>query len=249
MWAGVAVCAVGVGCTGPQYYTPLPEQIPPPANVGGATVQIIDQRPEWEKKPFTGIVCLYDLNKSHPDAWTQLSREVSAVVSAMPQKAARVDVVVSSFRLVRSTDGVKKYHDYGAGPNPNPNAQTTTMSQTNADERKERLAAVNGNGNGDQQGLNTEASPNKLELLFTAKDDPRRMLKDHPAGASCAIQAQVRLVFANGQEQKVDIKTLNLGENTTHSGYMGEAIDSAVRAAVFQIGRQFRTAVGINPDQ
>ncbi|QJW98105.1 hypothetical protein FTUN_5685 [Frigoriglobus tundricola] len=248
MWAGLAVCAVGVGCTGPQYYTPPAEPIPGPANVGGATVQIIDQRPEWEKKPFLGVVCLYHLGKAHPDAWAQLAQETAAVVNAMPQKPVRVDVVVSSFRLVRSTDSVKKFHDYGSGPNPNPNAQTTTMSQANADERKERLSAVNGTGSG-EQGQSTDGPPNKLEMMFASKDDPRRLLKDHPGGASCAIQAQIRLVFANGQEQRVDVKTLNRGENTTHSGYMGEAMDSAARAAVFQFGRQFRNGVGLNPDQ
>src|ERR1700679_1519315 len=102
IWAGLVVCAVGVGCTGPQYYPPPPEHIPPPANVGGTAVQIIDQRPEWEKKPFTGVVCLYHLGKAHPDGWAQLAEETNAIVAALPQRPERVDVVISSFQLVRS---------------------------------------------------------------------------------------------------------------------------------------------------
>jgi hypothetical protein len=246
-WAGLVVWAVGAGCTGPQYYAPPPEKIPPPANVGGATVQIIDQRPEWEKKPFMGVVCMYHLDKTH--AWDQLAQETAAVVNAMPQKPARVEVVVSSFRVVRSVESTHKFRDFGAGPNPNPNAQMATMSRNNADERQERLAQVNGNTLTSQPGHAPDGPPNKLEMMFASKDDPRRMLKDHPGGASCEVEAQIRLIFANGPEQSVHVKTLNRGENTTNTGFMGEAMDAATRTAVFQYGRQFRTGVGLNPDQ
>src|SRR5262245_28335730 len=104
VWAALVVCAVGSGCMGPQYYTPAPEQLPQPANVNGTMVQITDQRPEWEKKPFTGKVCLYDLGKSHPNAWAQLSEEVNAIIAELPQKPERAEVVVTSFRIVRNPE-------------------------------------------------------------------------------------------------------------------------------------------------
>src|SRR5262249_26207786 len=109
VWAGLAVCAFGAGCMGPQYYTPPPEKVPAPVNVGGTTVQVVDQRPEWEKKPFTGVACLYHLGKAHPGAWEQLADEADSVVAALPQKPERVEVDVTSFRLVRSGDTAKRY--------------------------------------------------------------------------------------------------------------------------------------------
>lgn len=249
IWTGLAVCAVGVGCVGPQYYTPPPEQVPPPAVVAGTTVQIVDQRPEWEKKPFTGVVCLYHLGKAHPDAWAQLLEETNAVVNAMPQKPERVEVVVTSFRLVRSVDNTKRFHDWGAGPTPNPAARTQQITRTNAEERQQTLARVNGANTGvpDQRPV-AEGPGNKVEMALSSKDDPRRMLADHPSGASCAIQATVRLIFPGGREQSVDVKTLNRGANDTGTAYMGEAMDAAARAAVMQFGRQFRSGVGLNPD-
>ncbi len=121
------------------------------------------------------------------------------------------------------------------------------MVRANGEEREQRLAAVNG-ATSPPQGAATDGPPNKLEMMFTSKDDPRRMLKDHPSGASCAIQAKVRVVFPGGAERLVEVKTLNRGTNDTHTAYMGEAMDAAARTAVFQFGRQFRAGVGLNPD-
>jgi hypothetical protein len=215
--------------------------MPAPANVEGAAVQIIDQRPEWEKKPFTGVVCLYHLGKSHPDAWAQLAEETNAVVAAMPQKPERVEVLVSSFRLVRSGDTGGRFRDFSAGPSPNPAARTQDITRTNREEREERLSQVNGRS----ANTPTDDRPgNSVELMFSSKDDPRRALREHPLGASCSIQAQVRLVFPGGREQTLDVKTIARGANDTGTAYWGEAIDTATRSAVFQFGRQFRTGVG-----
>jgi hypothetical protein len=167
----------------------------------------------------------------------------------MPQKPERVEVVVTSFRLVRSADSAPKFRDWGAGPNPNPNAQQAAMTRANGEEREQRLAQVNGGTSVPQSRTTTDGPPNKLEMAFSSKDDPRRMLQEHPSGASCAIRAKVRLVFPGGAEQSVDVKTLNRGANDTGTAYRGEAMDSAARAAVLQFGRQFRSGVGLNPDQ
>ena len=249
IWTGLAVCAVGAGCVGPQYYTPPPEQVPPPANVGGATVQVVDQRPEWEKKPFTGVVCLYHLGKAHPDAWAQLAEETNAVVNVMPQKPERVEVAVTSFRLVRSVENTKQFRDWGAGPNANPGARTQQMVRSNGEEREQALARSGGNTGVPTPRPTADGPANKVEMALSAKDDPRRMLQDHPSGASCAIQATVRLVFPGGREQLVDVKTITRGANDSGTAYWGEAIDTAARSAVIQFGRQFRSGVGLNPDQ
>src|SRR4051812_29684501 len=84
VWAGLVVCAVG--CAGPRYYEAPAEKLPPVANVRGTTVQVIDQRPEWEKKPFTGVVSLYHLDKAQPGAWALLADEVGAAVAQLPEK-------------------------------------------------------------------------------------------------------------------------------------------------------------------
>jgi hypothetical protein len=220
--------------------------MPPPANVGGATVQIVDERPEWEKKPFTGVVCLYHLGKAHPDGWAQLAEETNAVVAAMPQKPERVDVVVSSYRLVRSADSVRRYRDLSGGPTANPSLRTQQMTQANADERERTLSQVNGGSGGPGQSHPVgDGPPNKVEMAFASKDDPRRMLQDHPAGASCSIQATVRLTYPGGQVQTVEIKTIARAPNDSGTDYYGQAIDNAARAAVIDFGHQFRAGVGV----
>jgi hypothetical protein len=267
VWAGLAMCvlcAVEVGCGGAHYYTAPPEQIPPPVNVGRTAVQIIDQRPEWEKKPFTGVVCLYHMGKAHPDAWAQLAEETNAVVAAMPQKPERVEVMVTSFRLVKSGDTAPRYHDYSAGPNPNPSARTQDMLRTNRESHQQRVAEANGTSpnapapnattpsasapTGQAPPLTDERPGNTVELMFASKDDPRRKLRVHPLGASCSIQATVRVIYPGGQERTVNVETIVRGTNTTGTGYQGEALDDAAKNALFQYGRQFRSGVGLNPD-
>ena len=205
VWAAWVVCAIG-GCSGPQYYAAPPEKIPPPVNVNGTTVQIIDQRPEWEKKPFTGVVCLYHLGKAHPDGWAQLAEETNAIVAALPQRPERVDVVISSFQLVRSGETVKQYRDLSTVQNPNPGPQSQGLARSMNDQGN----SVTGTnpGSQSQRGNAPDAAPNKLEMAFAPKDDPRRMLTDHPAGVSCSIEATIRLVFPGGREQTIPVKTI-----------------------------------------
>jgi hypothetical protein len=249
VWAGLVACAVGVGCSGPQFYDPPPTQMPAERDVGGVHVRFIDQRPEWEKKPFTGTVCLYHADKAHPGLWTQLDEETNAVIAAMPQKPERVEVEVASLRLVRVVvDPGTKFRDYGPPPNANPSARNypTPSDRDPTDLRNRQVTQGGGNTGVPPARPPGDAPANKVEMAFAAKDDPRRMLSDHPTGASCAIQAKVRLVFPGGREQTVDVKTIVRGENTTGTAYQGEAMDSAARIAVFQFGRQFRAGVGLS---
>jgi len=242
------MCAVGVGCTGPQYYPAPPEKLPSPTNTSGATVQIVDQRPEWEKKPFTGVVSMYHLGKAHPDAWAQLMEETNAIVGSMPQKPERVDVVVSSFRLVRSADSVPKYRDLGAGPDANPNMRTQQITRANGDERERTLSksgVTTREAPGQSQAPVSDSPPNKVEMALASKDDPRRMLVDHPAGASCSIQATIRLTYTGGQVQTVEIKTIARAPNDSGTDYYGQALDNAAKAAAIDYGRQFRAGLGM----
>lgn len=241
IWVGLAIC-VASGCSKPVFYQPPPEQLPLPANINGTTVQIVDQRPDWEKKPFTGVVTLYHLGRAHPDGWKQLSDEVNAVVAAMPQKPARVEVLVTSFRLVLVEGNSKPYRDLSAGPNPNPQlAQTPqAMGRPSPDGDRPRGSNSATDGQGDHSGALDAA------LWFAPKDDPRRHLRDHPPGSSCSIQATVRLVSSNGQAQSFDVKTFARGQNKDQ--YYGDATEQAARAAAIDFSRKFRTNIGLTPD-
>jgi hypothetical protein len=240
VWVVGAVSALG-GCSTPEYYKAPPEQLPQPANVGGVAVQVIDQRPDWEKQPFKGSVCLYHLGKAHPDPWVQLSDETSAVVAALPQKPERVDVVVSSFQLVRSGDTAKPYRDLStSGQSSNPGVQA--LGRPTGDQAQGTPASSSVPM---AQRSNADGPQNKLEMMFASKDDPRRLLTDHPAGVSCSIQATVRLTYPGGNVQTVNVKTIARAPNDTDSGYYGLAIDNSARAALLDYGRQFRTAVGV----
>jgi len=246
VWATVAVCALGGGCNSPQYYTAPPERVPPAANVSGATVQIADQRPAWEKKPFTGPVCLYHLDKSNPGGWAQLAEEANAVVAAMPEKPQRVDVEVTSYRLVRSGNTGKVYKEVGGKTSLDPRQRFNGTRQLNDEFRQRReernvTAAAAGAGVADKSGKD-------IELAFASDDDPRMLLRDHPSGASCALKAKVTMTFPNGRKQTVDVSAFSRGTNDTGTAYWGEAIDYAAKSAVGQFGEQFRTAVGIKAE-
>jgi hypothetical protein len=238
IWAGLVVCAAGAGCGGPQFYPAPPEHFPPPAVVGGVNVRFIDERPDWEKKPFKGTVCLYHLGKAHPDAWVQLAEETSAVVESLPQKPERVDVVVSSFQLVRSGEPLRKYHDISTASNPNPSGIQSQALRGGGSDARDPTA-----GPGGQSA--TDGPPNQLEMALAPKDDPRRLLTEHPAGVSCSIRATINLVYPGGAEKAIPVKTIFRAPNDGDSGYYGQAIDNSARGAVIDFGRQFRAALGL----
>jgi hypothetical protein len=252
VWAIMSVCAVSVGCTGPQYYTAPAEKLPQPINVGGSVVQVVDQRPEWEKKPFTGVVCLYHLGKAHPGAWEQIAAEANAVVAAMPQKPERVEIEVTSFRLVKSGDTAPRYRDINNATNINPRERFTQTMRDN-DERERRRHEREGTAGSGVNGATAkqvaaDRPGNDVELMLASKNDPRRMLREHPIGASCSIQARVRMIYPGGREQTVDVKSIARGANESGTAYWGEAIDFAARTAAQQFGQQLRNGVGLGDD-
>jgi hypothetical protein len=250
VWAKLVICAALGGCTGPQYYKPPPEKMPPAANVNGTAVAIVDQRPDWEKKPFTGVVCLYHLGKAHPDAWAQLAEETNAVVAAMPQKPERVEIDVTSFRLVRSGDTVPRFRDWSANVPAVPAGPAGYQGMTNNRGGRTPTGTQSGVDPGTPTpiGAGADGPPNKVAMAFSSKDDPRRMLQDYPSGASCSIEAKVRLVFPGGREQTVDVKTIAHGANDSGTQYYGEAIDFAARSAIHNYAHQFRSGVGLGDE-
>src|SRR5829696_3074910 len=96
--AGVCFVAAVAGCqTAPRLVEPFPE----PSRASGAWVVLDDQRPAWEKAPFSGpVVSLYRFSRVSPNPWVRLQKATEAVVAELPEKPERVDVVVASFRLV-----------------------------------------------------------------------------------------------------------------------------------------------------
>jgi hypothetical protein len=220
IWAGVVLLMVG--CTAKKYYTPPPEQLPPPADVNGVKVTIEDARPELERRPFTGPVCLYHPSRVKPSPWDQLVTETQTVVAAMPEKPERVDVVVTSFRLVLKDDlSAKKHGDRPMVANPvRPDKADPTTS---------------GQGNSPAE---SETGPEKGSWLWG-------FLDAHPAGASCAVKATVRFVYPGGREQAVDVDRIAAGQNLTGTKYLGDAIEDAVRTVVRLYGAQVRQGVGL----
>lgn len=251
VWAAVAVCAVAAGCNSPQYYTAPPEKLPPAVNVGGAQVQITDARPEWEKKPFTGTVCLYHLDKAQPGCWAQLAEETNAVVQAMPQKPEKVEIEVTSFRLVRSGNTGKRYQEVGNANAPSADPRTNRFRGTQKlnEEFRQRREERNGTAaeKPDDRAVADKTGPD-IELAFASGDDPRILLRDHPSGASCALKARVKMTFPGGRQQTADVNAFARGANDTGTAYWGEAVNYAARTAVQQFGQQFRTAVGVSTE-
>jgi hypothetical protein len=252
LWAGVWVLLAG--CQAP----PKPaELIPPPSRASGAWVVVEDYRPEWEKRPFSGPVTLFPAWKAHPNPWTQLAKEAEAVVGAMPEKPERVDVFVSSFRLVKKDEGP-------AQTPADPSDTVRFGSQTVADLNGRRNAvAYEKLRSATQAGDAKTATEIGTGLVFQNGDpsvgvtapgsdvgaeSAPGVLGDHPPGASCRMRATVRVVYPGGKEQQVEVRALAVGENAGGSKYYGEALDQAVKSVVRQFGNQVRQGVGLPPD-
>ena len=96
--AGVCFVVAVIGCQAPPV---LVEKFPEPSRASGSWVVLEDRRPAWEKSPFEGpVVSLYRFSRVSPSPWVRLQKATEAVVTDLPEKPERVDVVVTSFRLV-----------------------------------------------------------------------------------------------------------------------------------------------------
>jgi hypothetical protein len=250
LWAGVLLLAIGCQ-TAP---TVPAEQIPPPSRASGSWVVVEDQRPDWERQPFTGRVTLFRPGKVYPSPWAQLAKEAEAVVAALPEKPERVDVTVVSFRLV--------HKDGAHAPLPDPsdnvrigNRPVSAFNKLSNGPDYERLKSATQAGdvttaNAVGAGLvfqNGDPSVGVTAPRTSAEDTTPGALGEHPTGASCRVRAVVRVVFPGGREQQIDVQVVATGQNLSGSKYYGEALDDAVKSAVRQFGFQFRQGVGLVP--
>ena len=227
------------------------EVIPPPFTAHGATVTISDERHAWEKEQHAvGPATVYRISRAFPNAWTQLAKETEAVVGEMPEKPQRVDVFVTSFRLVRKEDR-PSIHD----PSDNVKIGRQSVKDLNGTQNKlayEQLKQANANG--DQKAVNAIGS----NLLFAdgnpslavqgqpaEPEESSDALMQHPAGASCRVRATVRLTYADGREKLLDVQAICAGQNTSGTQYWGEALDLATGQAVRQYGHQLRRELGV----
>ena len=244
---------VAIGC---QSAPPVArEAIPPPFAVNGTAVAITDERWEWERSPIDGPITLYRLGRVTPNPWSQLARETEAIVAAMPEKPQRVDVIVTSFRLVRKDDKPSILND------PSDSVKIGKQSVAGLNSSQNRLA-YDQLKTATQAGDHQAASAVGKGLLFQNGDPAISVgtppadeaeaapgtLADHPPGASCRVRATVRLTFPDGHEKLIDLKAIAAGQNTSGTQYYGEALDFAVKMAVRQYGNQFRKAVGLPID-
>jgi hypothetical protein len=247
---GAAALLLIVGC---QTAPPAPPRdvIPPPFAASGATVTFSDERHDWEKHAVNGPTTIYRLGRVTPNPWSQLAKETEAIVAAMPEKPHRVDVFVTSFRLVRKEDK-PSIHDPSDNVTIGKQSVAALNSRQNAASYQQLQLASQ---NRDQQATDAAGK----NLLFAngspaiavqggKPEDPEDApgsLGEHPPGASCRVRATVRLTFADGREKLVDVKAIAAGQNTTGTQYYGEALDFAAKMAVRQYGNQMRAGLGL----
>ncbi|MDB5311664.1 MAG: hypothetical protein JWO38_5866 [Gemmataceae bacterium] len=225
LWVGVVLLVVG--CSVKKYYTPPPEQLPQPADANGVRVVIEDARPEQERQPFTGPVCLYHPSRVKPNPWDQLVNETRAVAAAMPEKPEKVEIVVTSFRLVQKDDLLaKKAATVGRPMVANPVRQSGPPDPTASGQNSSPAGSDTG--------------PGKDSLLWG-------FLDGHPTGASCAVRATVRFIYPGGRDQRVNVDRIAAGQNLSGTKYYGDALEDAAKSVVRQYGIQLRQGVGLQP--
>jgi hypothetical protein len=238
-----------VGCQTAPQAVPR-EQIPPPFLAHGATIAIADERHDWERQPMNGTTTLYRIGRVMPNPWSQLAQETEAIVAALPEKPQRVDVIVTSFRLVRKenkpsihdpSDNVRIGRQSVAGLNEPHNGMAYEQLKSATQSGDQRAAAAAGN-----QLLFQNGQPSFGVQSQTAEpEDVLGSLVEHPPGASCRLRAAVRLTYADGREILVDVRAIAAGQNTTGSQYQGEALEFAAKMAIRQYATQLRRDLGL----
>jgi len=227
------------------------EAIPAPFTAHGATFSMADERHDWERQQQVfGSATVYRMARVFPNPWDALAKETEAAVEAMSEKPVRVDVFVTSFRLVRKEDK-PSIHD------PSENVKIGRQSVAGLNGAQNRLTyeqLKQSNANGDQKAANAVGSG----LLFAdgnpaisvqgkppEPEEEAGALAEHPAGASCRVRATVRLTFPGGREKLADVTAIAAGQNATGTMYWGEALDLAAKQAVRQYGLHLRRELGV----
>jgi hypothetical protein len=249
---GVVVLLIVLGC---QTTAPPPdvrEAIPPPFVVNGATVAIVDERSDWEREPLSGgKVTLYRLGRVTPNPWTQVARATGDIVAALPEKPERVEVSVTSFRLVRKEEKLTAIPDPSNNPGVGqPNGMTGLSARNPIQNPYDPLKSMTtgaGAVNANTKGLTVQNfEPGKDGgMPIAAKQASGPNFTDHPVGASCRMQATVRVIYPGGREKKFPVQAIAAGIQPKDSNYYGEALDSAANMAVRLYAVRFREAVGL----
>lgn len=256
---GVAVgvfVVVAAGCAAPPT---LVEKFPAPSRASGTWVVVEDRRPGWEKAPFNGpVVSLYRFSRVSPNPWFRVQEATEKIVAELPDKPERVDVVVTSFRLVsregdappRTEEGgtvqVGGRNAGGLGRGPNGGVDRTTYelarsAQANGDQRgtQNALSQLAFQGNAPAGGVSVGEAP-PVEL-------PEGPLEGLAPGAHCNLRGVVRLGYGNGRDKDVPFQVLAGRPNETGSRYWGETLENVTQLAVLQFTEQVRAGVGLPP--
>jgi len=245
LWVGLLL--MGAGChttttststsTSTSKAPPLPAgPVVPPMEVNGAQVIVTDLRPDWERTPSNGTVSVYDLNQLTPNPWALMADETRATVSGMSDKPERVEIQVTSYRLVRRA---APYLRKDRSENVRPAGQSIVADSPTRN--------TNGQPGSDAPVATSEAVWESLGFGTRRKDpgSPGDPTEEHPVGVSCKIRANVRITYPGGREQTLQLEAFSAGENTSGSKYWGETIAKALRGASSQYGFRFRQQLGV----
>jgi len=252
------VAAFVVGCqSAPELVEPFPE----PSRASGSWVVLEDRRPAWEKETFEGpVVSLYRFSRVKENPWFRLQKATEAVVADLPEKPERVDVVVTSFRLVSKAAepaprteeggtvqvGGRSATGLGAGPNRTADAAAYELSRSAAASGDRQLAqqaagALAFRGGAPAAGVQLGEAP-AVEL-------PEGPLDGLAAGAHCNIRGVIRLTYPGGRDKDIPFHVLAGRPNETGSRYWGETLEQATQLGIVQYTRQVRQGLGLPPGE
>lgn len=251
---------VFVGCqAAPKLVEPFPE----PSRASGAWVVLEDRRPGWEKTPFSGpVVSLYRFSRVSPNPWMRLQKATEAMVAELPDKPERVDVVVTSFRLVSKEDepaarteaggtvqvGRRNATGLGTGKTGNVDRTNYELARSAQNAGDTRGA---GQALGQLSGTGTPGTtPTTPALGVSVGEAPTVELPEGPLdglapGAHCALRGVIRLTYPGGRDKDLPFAVLAGRPNQTGSKYWGETLEEATKLAMLQYTRQVRQGFGL----
>ncbi|MFO0800838.1 MAG: hypothetical protein U0804_25515 [Gemmataceae bacterium] len=245
---------VVVGCqAAPKLVEPFPE----PSRASGSWVVLEDRRPAWETTPFEGpVVSLYRFSRVSPNPWVRLQRTTEAIVADLTEKPERVDVVVTSFRLVsKNADAPPRTEEGGTVQVGGRKASVLGTGRQGVDEsmayERARSAATSGDRNVAQQAAGAVAFQGGAPAAGVqlgeapAVELPEGPLDGLAPGAHCNLRGVLRLTYPGGRDKDVPFHVLASRPNETGSRYWGETLEQATKLGMIQFTRQVRQGLGL----
>lgn len=255
---GLGVVALVVGCqSAPKLVEPFPE----PSRASGSWVVLEDRRPAWEKAPFEGpVVSLYRFSRVSPNPWVRLQKTTEAVVADLPEKPERVDVVVTSFRLVsKEAEPGPRKEEGGTVQVGGRNAVSLGTGQKGVVDamayERARSAAASGDRQAAQQAVGALAFQGNAPAAGVqigeapAVELPEGPLDGLAPGAHCNIRGVIRLTYPGGRDKDMPFHVLAGRPNETGSRYWGETLEQATKLGMAQYTRQVRQGLGLPPGE